>query len=97
MIIKGVPGDVCEDCGEYDLTEPITEQVPSVGERRWPKAPKSRSSAMPGSPGPRAGYRRPLSASSVTSAQPESYEPKRLGTRICQAPEPRTMAGIVGS
>jgi len=32
VIIKGVPGDVCENCGEYYLTEPITDQVLSIGE-----------------------------------------------------------------
>jgi len=32
VIIKGVPGDVCENCGEYYLSESITERVLSIGE-----------------------------------------------------------------
>jgi len=27
VIIKGVPADVCKNCGEYYLSEDITEQV----------------------------------------------------------------------
>jgi len=32
VIIKGVPGDVCENCGEYYLTEAMTDRVLSIGE-----------------------------------------------------------------
>ena len=32
VIIKGVPGDVCENCGEYYLTEDVTERVLSAAE-----------------------------------------------------------------
>ncbi len=27
IIIKGVPAEVCENCGEYYLSETVTEQV----------------------------------------------------------------------
>jgi YgiT-type zinc finger domain-containing protein len=27
IIIKGVPAEVCENCGEYYLSEAVTEQV----------------------------------------------------------------------
>jgi YgiT-type zinc finger domain-containing protein len=27
VILKGVPAEVCENCGEYYLSEPVTEQV----------------------------------------------------------------------
>ncbi len=32
VIIKDVPAEVCENCGEYYLTEKITEQVLSMAE-----------------------------------------------------------------
>ncbi|MGB6068415.1 MAG: type II toxin-antitoxin system MqsA family antitoxin [Desulfomonilaceae bacterium] len=32
VIIKEVPGEVCENCGEYYLDEHITEQVLSMAE-----------------------------------------------------------------
>jgi YgiT-type zinc finger domain-containing protein len=32
VIIKGVPADVCENCGEYYLSESITELVLEMGE-----------------------------------------------------------------
>ncbi|MBM4031926.1 MAG: type II toxin-antitoxin system MqsA family antitoxin [Planctomycetes bacterium] len=32
VIIKGVPGDVCENCGEYYLSDAVTERVLSVAE-----------------------------------------------------------------
>lgn len=32
VIIKGVPAQVCENCGEYYLDEEITEQVLSMAE-----------------------------------------------------------------
>lgn len=32
VIIKGVPAQVCENCGEYYLEEEITEQVLSMAE-----------------------------------------------------------------
>jgi YgiT-type zinc finger domain-containing protein len=32
VIIKDVPAEVCENCGEYYLTENITEQVLSMAE-----------------------------------------------------------------
>ena len=27
VILKGVPADVCENCGEYYLSEAVTDQV----------------------------------------------------------------------
>lgn len=27
VILKGVPGEVCDSCGEYYLSESVTEQV----------------------------------------------------------------------
>lgn len=27
VIVKGVPADICENCGEYYLSESVTEQV----------------------------------------------------------------------
>jgi YgiT-type zinc finger domain-containing protein len=32
VIIKNVPADVCENCGEYYLSEAVTEQVLSRAE-----------------------------------------------------------------
>ena len=32
IIIKGVPADICNNCGEYYLSETITEQVLSMAE-----------------------------------------------------------------
>jgi len=32
VIIKGVPGDVCENCGEYYLTEAVTKRLLSIAE-----------------------------------------------------------------
>ena len=32
VIIKGVPADVCENCGEYYLSDEITERVLGMGE-----------------------------------------------------------------
>jgi len=32
VIIKGVPAEVCENCGEYYLEENISEQVLSMAE-----------------------------------------------------------------
>ena len=32
VIIKGVPADICNNCGEYYLSETITEQVLSMAE-----------------------------------------------------------------
>lgn len=32
VIIKGVPGDVCENCGEYYLTDVVTDRVLSIAE-----------------------------------------------------------------
>ncbi len=32
VIIKDVPGDVCENCGEYYLSEALTEQVLNMAE-----------------------------------------------------------------
>jgi len=32
VLIKGVPGDVCENCGEYYLTESVTATVLSMAE-----------------------------------------------------------------
>jgi len=32
VIIKGVPGDVCENCGEYYLAEDVTDRVLSIAE-----------------------------------------------------------------
>ncbi len=32
VIIKGVPAQVCENCGEYYLTDSITEKVLAMGE-----------------------------------------------------------------
>ena len=32
VIIKGVPGDVCENCGEYYLSEDISGRVLALGE-----------------------------------------------------------------
>jgi YgiT-type zinc finger domain-containing protein len=32
VIIKEVPGEICENCGEYYLDEHITEQVFSMAE-----------------------------------------------------------------
>jgi YgiT-type zinc finger domain-containing protein len=32
VIIKGVPGDVCENCGEYYLSEKITGRVLALAE-----------------------------------------------------------------
>ncbi len=32
VIIKDVPADVCENCGEYYLSEEITEKVLGMGE-----------------------------------------------------------------
>ena len=32
VIIKGVPGDVCENCGEYYLSEVVTDRVLALGE-----------------------------------------------------------------
>ena len=32
VIIKGVPGDVCENCGEYYLADDVTDRVLSVAE-----------------------------------------------------------------
>jgi YgiT-type zinc finger domain-containing protein len=32
VIIKGVPAEVCENCGEYYLAEEVTEKVLSMAE-----------------------------------------------------------------
>ena len=32
VIIKGVPGDVCENCGEHYLAEDVTDRVLSIAE-----------------------------------------------------------------
>ena len=32
VIIKGVPGEVCENCGEYYLSEEVTGQVLTMAE-----------------------------------------------------------------
>ena len=32
VIIKDVPGEVCENCGEYDLSETVTGQVLEIAE-----------------------------------------------------------------
>ena len=32
VIIKGVPGEVCENCGEYYLSEDITGKILALGE-----------------------------------------------------------------
>lgn len=32
VIIKSVPADVCENCGVYYLSDPITEKVMLLGE-----------------------------------------------------------------
>ncbi|MCF6209530.1 MAG: type II toxin-antitoxin system MqsA family antitoxin [Gammaproteobacteria bacterium] len=32
MVIKGVPADVCENCGEYYLSNEMTEQVLTMAE-----------------------------------------------------------------
>ena len=33
VIIKNVPADVCENCGEYYLTEPVSGNVMTKAER----------------------------------------------------------------
>ena len=32
VIIKGVPAQVCENCGEYYLDENVTERIMAMGE-----------------------------------------------------------------
>jgi YgiT-type zinc finger domain-containing protein len=32
VIIKGVPADVCENCGEYYLSDNVTERVMRIAE-----------------------------------------------------------------
>jgi YgiT-type zinc finger domain-containing protein len=32
VIFKGVPADVCENCGEYDLTGAVTDRLLSLAE-----------------------------------------------------------------
>ncbi|MBL1274698.1 MAG: type II toxin-antitoxin system MqsA family antitoxin [Ectothiorhodospiraceae bacterium] len=32
VVIKGVPADVCENCGEYYLSEEMTDRVMSMAE-----------------------------------------------------------------
>lgn len=32
VIVKGVPGEVCENCGEYYLSEDITGKILALGE-----------------------------------------------------------------
>lgn len=32
VIIKGVPAEICENCGEYYLAENVTEKVLSIAE-----------------------------------------------------------------
>lgn len=35
VIIKGVPADICENCGEYYLDEAITEKVHKLAEQAF--------------------------------------------------------------
>jgi len=60
LIIKGVPGDVCENCGEYYLSESITERVLSIGEEAVAKGAGVeivRYAALVEAPEPPAGGR----------------------------------------
>jgi len=33
VVIKNVPAQICENCGEYYLDDAVSEQVMSIGER----------------------------------------------------------------
>ncbi len=33
VVIKDVPADICENCDEYYLSEPVTRRVLELGER----------------------------------------------------------------
>lgn len=35
VVIKEVPADVCEDCGEYYLSEEVTEKVQNLAEQAF--------------------------------------------------------------
>ena len=35
VVIKDVPADICENCGEYYLSEDITEKVQSLAEQAF--------------------------------------------------------------
>ena len=32
IVVKQVPADICQDCGEYYLDEPTTERIMAMGE-----------------------------------------------------------------
>jgi len=38
VVIKNVPGDVCENCGEHYLTDEVTDRVLAVAEEAVAKA-----------------------------------------------------------
>ena len=35
MVIKDVPAEICENCGEYYLSEEITEKVQNLAEQAF--------------------------------------------------------------
>ena len=37
VIIRDVPAQVCQDCGEYYLDEPVAARVVLVRGRAWPR------------------------------------------------------------